>query len=69
MEKCCNTCRLKKKLIKFDYSQGGCIHTDYDGYACLAFASENEVIHMVGLDPEPSMCEMYSPRGGIEIDG
>lgn len=69
MKKCCNTCRLKKKLIKFDYSQGGCIHTDYDGYACLIFASENKVVHMVGCDPELEMCEMYSPRRGIEIDG
>ena len=65
MEKCCNTCGLKKKLVKFDYSQGGCIHTDYDGYACLAFTSDNEVIHMVGHNPELGMCEMYSPKENV----
>ena len=62
MRECCNTCKLKKKLVKFDYSQGGCIHTDYDGYACLAFAFEDEVVHMVGVDPDVEMCEMYSPK-------
>lgn len=62
MKECCNTCKLKKKLVKFDYSQGGCIHTDYDGYACLALAFEDEVVHMVGHNPELGMCEMYSPR-------
>lgn len=62
VRECCNTCKLKKKLVKFDYSQGGCIHTDYDGYACLALAFEDEVVHMVGHNPEFGMCEMYSPR-------
>lgn len=65
MKKCCNTCKLKKKLVKFDYSQGGCIHTDYDGFACFALAfgdDGDEVVHMVGSNPELDMCEMYSPR-------
>lgn len=62
MKECCNTCRLKKKLVKFDYSQGGCIHTDYDGFACLALAFEGEVVHMVGSYPEEDVCEMYSPK-------
>lgn len=62
MKECCNTCRLKKKLIKLDYSQGGCIHTDYEGFACLALAFEGEVAHMVGGDPELGKCEMYSPE-------
>lgn len=62
MKECCNTCRLKKKLVKFDYSHGGCIHTDYEGFACLAFAYEGEVVHMVGGDPELGKCEMYLPE-------
>lgn len=61
MNECCNTCRLKKNLVKFDYSQGGCIHTDYEGFACLALAFEGEVVHMVGGNPELDICEMYSP--------
>lgn len=59
---CCNTCKRKMRLVKFDYSQGGCIHTDYDGYACLALAYEGEVVHMVGEDPATGMCEMYAQR-------
>lgn len=66
MKECCNTCKLKKKLVKFDYSQGGCIHTDYDGYACLALASDGIVVHMVGSNPDDGMCEMYSPREVVE---
>lgn len=62
MKECCNTCRLKLSLKKYDYSRGGCIHTDYDGYCCLAFGFEGLAVHMVGCDPDTSICEMYSPR-------
>ena len=41
MNECCDTCNKKMKLIKLDYSQGGCIHTDYDGFACLALAFDD----------------------------
>ena len=67
MKECCNTGKLKKKLVKFDYSHGGCIHTDYDGYACLALAFEDVIVHMVGGDPAHGMCEMYSPSGTYMI--
>ena len=56
----CDYCVRKMKLVKFDYSKGGCVHTDYDGYACLAFAHEGVVVHMVGI--ENGTCEMYQPR-------
>ena len=68
MKECCNTCELKKKLVKLDYSQGGCIHTDYEGFACLALAFEGEVAHMVGDNPETGMCEMYSPMEDARND-
>lgn len=58
--KCCETCKYRKDLVKFDYSCFGCVHTDYDGYACTAFATDGRVIHMVGVDPEIGFCEMYS---------
>ena len=61
MQECCNTCKRKMKLVKLDYSQGGCIHTDYKGFACLALAYEGEVAHMVGIDGT-GICEMYSPK-------
>lgn len=59
--RCCNNCKFHLKLVKFDYSQGGCIHTDYDGYACAVFASEGEIVHMVGLDGT-TQCEMWTPK-------
>ena len=65
MKECSNTCRFNKRLLKWDYSQGGCIHTDYDGYACLALSFEDVVVHMVGVDPETGMCEMHSPKKDI----
>lgn len=62
MKECCNTCRKKLELVKYDYSQGGCKHTNYDGYACLIFASEGDVVHMVGVNPEIEHCEEWSPK-------
>ena len=61
---CCANCKFNLELVKYDYSNGGCIHTKYDGYACMAFASEGQVTHMVGIDPEIGMCEMFCYRGG-----
>ena len=61
MNECCDTCKNKKDLIKLDCSQDGGI-TPYDGFACLALASEGEVDHMVGLDSSTGMCEMYAPK-------
>ena len=54
-------CIFRLKATKFDYSQGGCTHTDMDGFICTAFASEGEAVWMVGL-PNGCFCEMYAPR-------
>lgn len=62
MKECCNTCERKMDLVKYDYSHGGCIHTDYDGFACLVYPDEHVVVHMVGVNPEIGICEMYLPR-------
>ena len=56
-------CIFRLKATKFDYSQGGCKHTDMDGFICTAFASEGKAVWMVGL-PNGCMCDMYSPRDG-----
>lgn len=64
MDECCATCRKMKKLVQFDYSQGGCNHTDMDGYVCLVFVGEGEVVWMVGEDAETGMCECYEPKEG-----
>lgn len=58
---CCANCRRRYKLVKFDYSHGGCIHTDMDGYVCMAFSDEKEAIWMVGNHEKLNMCECYVP--------
>lgn len=66
MIECCNNCKYQKKLIQFDYSEKGCKHTTQDGYACMAFAIEGEVIWMIGNDPSVEMCECYMRRNENE---
>ena len=60
----CNDCRYNLKLEKYDYLHGGCQHSDYDGFACMAFASEGTAVHMVGSNPETKYCECWMPRKG-----
>ena len=62
MKECCANCRNKYKLTKFDYSKGGCKHTDMDGYICMAFAYEGEAVWMVGLQEGLGFCECYVPK-------
>ena len=58
----CDTCKYKRLLVKWDYTHGGCKHTDYPGYACTALAHEGVIIHMIGNDPQKEFCEMYAER-------
>ena len=58
-EQCCENCRMCYKLVKFDYSKGGCEHTDMEGYVCMAFAYEEEAVWMVGMDKSKGLCECY----------
>ena len=59
---CCANCALCKMLEKYDYSNGGCKHSSYDGYACLAFVNEDIVVHIVGADINTEQCECWSPH-------
>ena len=59
---CCANCKFNLELVKFDYSKGGCIHSTYEGYACMAFADEGQVTHMVGVRPETAMCETFMEK-------
>ncbi len=63
MKECCENCGNRYKLVKFDYSRGGCKHTDMDGYICMAFASENQAVWMVGLQEQSGLCECYTSKG------
>ena len=58
----CSNCKLCYKLQKLDYSQGGCIHTDMDGYICMVFADEGIANWMVGHDMYAGFCEMFTPK-------
>ena len=64
MESCCNQCRYQKFLTKYDYSKGGCIATDMEGFACAApdFLIDGDVIWMVGTDGKDG-CECFKERG------
>lgn len=59
---CCATCKRRLALNKFDYSEDGCTHSEPEGFACLAFASEGVVVWMVGTDEAAGMCECYEPK-------
>ena len=64
MKDCCKNCKHYFPLVKFDYSHGGCEHSDMDGYICMAFATPESgeppvAIWMVGEDPTTGMCECF----------
>ena len=63
---CCNTCRKKLDLIKYDYSKGGCEHSSGEGFCCLAFADEGIACQMIGGNPEIEVCECYVKRRDYE---
>ena len=65
MEECCATCSRCLKLEKFDYSHGGCKHTDMEGYACTVFMREGTIAWMIGIDQNTGMCEAYSPKEDV----
>lgn len=65
----CNDCKYKLNLERYDYSQGGCTHSDEDGYVCMAFNDEGIAIHMIGLNPNvDDGCEMYNAKTKQEVN-
>lgn len=65
MNECCANCGKRYKLTKFDYSNGGCEHTDMDGYICMAFAEEGNAVWMVGCNENLELCECYVQKEEI----
>ena len=59
-KECCKTCRNRLEIKKYDYSKGGCVHSDPGGYICLAFSDEGIGVWMYGL--VVGMCECYAPN-------
>ena len=62
MDECCNSCKYCMRMKRYDYSHGGCEHSEMDGFACLVFEDEGIVIQMIGVDKNIGLCEGYSPR-------
>lgn len=60
MEECCKNCKLRYKLVKLDYSEGGCKHMDMPGYICMVFADERIASWMYGA-AENAHCECFTP--------
>lgn len=61
----CKTCNKRKDIELWDYSGMGCKHNKQEGFACLAFVGINDlVIHIVGIEENSGMCEMYLPKEG-----
>lgn len=63
MTESCKTCRHRLRLIKYDYSNGGCIHEDIkNGFICTCFADEGVATWMVGTNEDTERCECYEPK-------
>ena len=58
----CVTCNKRFDLKRYDYSHGGCEHTDMDGFICMAFADEQTAIWMIGVNEDADGCECYTER-------
>lgn len=59
MTECCRTCRHRLDIEKWDYSHGGCVHEDVDGFVCTCL---DTAIWMVGTDEDTDYCECYERR-------
>ena len=55
-------CKFRYKLMKFDYSHGGCEHSEPGGFICMAFENDGEAVWMVGTNG--CFCECYTPKEG-----
>lgn len=60
MKEKCSNCKYQLKLRKADYSEGGCVDTDMEGFVCLAFSDEGLALWMVGV--KEGLCECYASK-------
>jgi len=68
MRECCKNCKNRLKGIKSDHTKLGSgeeIDTPMEGFICLELAYEGVAFHMVGIDENIGMCEMYIPKDAI----
>ena len=66
MTECCETCRFKYDLVKFDYTSRGCDHSKQPGFVCMIFGDGGDAIWMYGTsaDKPGAICEGYEPKEG-----
>ena len=62
MGECCETCRNRLRLRTYDYTNGGCDHSDAPGFVCLVDMDEGIALWMIGLDPDYGHCEAYERK-------
>lgn len=67
MRECCENCKHRYHLEKFDYSNIGCVHTRMEGYICTIFmhkgiANPPIAVWMVGTDANNGRCECFEAK-------
>ena len=65
-DKCCANCRYNRRLVKYDYSHGGCKHTDMEGFACVMPENQGDVVWMYGDAQEIGQCECWARKEGAK---
>lgn len=61
-KRCCNNCKHKLSVEKWDFTGEWCHHTKIDGFICTACGSEERCILMVGIDAKNEFCEMFKEK-------
>lgn len=56
---CCQNCRYRLSLKRFDYTKGSCEHTEMDGFICTIFSDEGVAVWMVGVEECEEQCECW----------
>ena len=62
MNDCCEICKRKVRIEKWDYNEPGVRKTSLKGYGCLAMLNEGLVIQMIGTDEWKDTCEMFEEK-------
>ena len=60
----CDECKNRMRIEKWTYGEHGVDHEEQEGFACLGFAYEGVVIHLVGT--EGCGCELFTPKDEVK---
>lgn len=56
----CDECNKHLQIEKWTYGEHGVQHEEQEGFACLGFAHEGVVMHLVGTGGWG--CELFTPK-------